>query len=133
SREVVSRFEATGLFRVVDASASLEAADRSLLGREATMVLHIPEGCGRDLVRGNVAPVQLILNAEQGAAAGVVASYASRILADFGADPRTVEAAGPRPGAEDCAGVARGPLVEIRALDRYNPGLRYSDYMVPGI
>lgn len=116
SREVVAHLEASGLFRVTAASASLERADRALLRGEATMILHIPPAFSRTLARGLAAPVQLILDAEQGATAGVVGSRAAGILADLFADRR-----------------AAGGPIEVRLQNRYNPMLSSSDYMVPGI
>lgn len=72
SRELVSRFTATGRFDVEGYSVSMERADRALLAREVTLVLRIPRGFERTLVREGDAPVQLVLKAEEGTAAGVV-------------------------------------------------------------
>jgi ABC-2 type transport system permease protein len=135
SRELVSRFTATGRFDVVGYSASMERADEQLLGREASLVLRIPHGFERALVRQGAAPVQLVLNAEEGAAAGVVRSYATRVIADHAAalgaelrpELRRVRAPGaapPAPGA---------PRVEVRTRGWYNAEMDYKAYMVPGI
>jgi len=120
SRGVVDRLRASGRFRVVGASGSMRRADRALLDRSASVILHLPEGLERDLVRTGSAPVQLVFNAEDGAAAGILSSYATRILARYSAE---------------LADRGRGPPahIEVRTRGWYNPELRYTYFMVPGI
>jgi ABC-2 type transport system permease protein len=131
SREITQRFQASGFFRVVDASVSLQQADDALLARAATMVLHIPAGFERDLVRLRTAPLQIVLDAEQGAAAGIVRSYALRILAELDAD-LAVTLASARPTAhQDAPGGS--PRIDLRTRGWYNPTHDYTHYMVPGI
>ena len=135
SRELVSHFAASGHFRIDGYSASMEAADRDLLARRVTMVLRIPSGFEKDLVRAGAAPVQLVLNAEEGAAAGITRAYSQRILTAYAASlgvelrPNFRTVRGP-----DEAPPARGrPRIEVRSRGWYNETLDYRDYMVPGI
>jgi ABC-2 type transport system permease protein len=136
SRGLVRRFASSGHFRIVGQSASPELANESLLRGSVTMVLTIPREFEATLVRTGSAPVQLALNAEKGSAAGIVQSYASRILtayaAELGSELRpsvpAVKAGG------DHAPPRRGvPRIEVRARGFYNPALDYQVYMVPGI
>ncbi|HEX2188216.1 MAG TPA: ABC transporter permease [Longimicrobiaceae bacterium] len=133
SRGVVQRMAASGRFAVAGASASTARADRALLDREAQVVLHLPAGFERDLVRRGEAPVQLVFNAEDGAAAGVLRSYAVRILSAYSAElGRDL-----RPGFRSVA-AAGAPLpgdarIDLRTRGWYNPELDYAAYMVPGI
>ncbi|HZG43888.1 MAG TPA: ABC transporter permease, partial [Longimicrobium sp.] len=135
SRELVSHFRATGRFDVEGYSASMEQANRQLLARDVTLVLRIPDGFERSLVREGAAPVQLVLNAEEGAAAGVVQSYAMQIISSYGAD-LAVEL---RPNVQSVrakvnAAPARGvPRIEVRTRGWFNPEMDYKDFMVPGI
>jgi ABC-2 type transport system permease protein len=130
SRGLVDRMRGAGRFQLVQATASTERADEAMMRRETAVILHIPHEFERDLVRRRVAPVQLVLNAEDGAAAGVMLSYAQRIVAEYaselGATLRLSTAAGegPVPG--------QGSL-DVRARGWYNPDLDYRYYMVPGI
>jgi ABC-2 type transport system permease protein len=134
SRRLVERFAASGYFVVAGHSPSGGPADEALLRREASMILRIPRAFERDLVRTRAGRVQLVLNAEDGAAAGVAQSYAARILTSFRAEvagelrPELARAAG-RPPAPRRGGT--GIAVERRGW--YNPGLDYQAYMVPGI
>jgi ABC-2 type transport system permease protein len=130
SRGLVDRMAAAGRFDLVQATSSAERADEAMMRREAGVILRIPREFERDLVRTHAAQVQLVLNAEDGAAAGVTLSYAQRIVADYAAElPATLRLTttvgeGPVPG--------HGRL-DVRARGWYNPELDYRFYMVPGI
>ncbi|HEX5829361.1 MAG TPA: ABC transporter permease [Gemmatimonadaceae bacterium] len=135
SRAVVERFAASGRFILADASPSVALADDAMLDREVDVILTLPAGFERDLVRDRQASVQLILNAEDGAAAGVTHSYASQILASYAREVgaqvsptlSTIDARSELPP------VRGRPLLEVRRRGWYNAELEYRDYMVPGI
>jgi len=130
SRGLVDRMRAAGRFRLVQATPSAMRADEALMRRDAAVILHIPREFERDLVRTHVAPVQLVLNAEDGAAAGVTLSYAQRIVAEYASElgatlrSSTEEGDGPVPGQG---------AIDVRARGWYNPDLDYRFFMVPGI
>ena len=134
SHGIAERLAATGRFVPVGTTPSMALADDAMLGRRADMILVVPAGFERDLVRDRVAQVQLLLDAENGAAAGVTQAYAREVLADYarelGVSIRARPPAGAPPGA---ARVAPGPVVEVRRRGWYNAELEYRDYMVPGI
>jgi len=130
SRGLVDRMRAAGRFELVRATASAERADEAMLRREAAVILHIPRDFERDLVRTHVAPVQLVLNAEDGAAAGVTLSYAQRIIADYASELGATLHLTSRGGDGPVPGQGR---LDIRARGWYNPDLDYRYYMVPGI
>ncbi|HKB09062.1 MAG TPA: ABC transporter permease [Vicinamibacterales bacterium] len=127
SRGLISRFAASGHFRVAGASPSLDRANDALLRGDVTMVLAIPQDFESSLVRNDAAPVQLSVNAEKGSAAGIVQSYASAIVASYAAELEA-RRAGRTPGEP-----ARRAAIEVRTRSWYNPALNYRDYMVPGI
>ena len=123
SRGLVARLQASRRFLVVSASPSMQLADEAMLARRVAMIVGIPIDFERDIVRTHSATVQLVLNAEDGATAGVTQSYAAQIIAAYA-----------RELGADIAPTARSaPTFEIRARGWYNPELRYRDYMVPGI
>jgi ABC-2 type transport system permease protein len=102
--------------------------DHALLDREVTAVLHIPRRFEEDLVRRGRAPVQLVLNAEEGATAGIVQSYASSILTSYAAElDRTLPTAGKAVAAPRVA-----PL-DLRTQRWYNPTRNYKYWMVPAL
>lgn len=130
SRGLINRFAASGNFNV-ERVTSEEAINDRLLDGKVTMALIIPRDFEASLVRDRRAPVQVILNAEKGSAAGIVQSYAWRIFTSYAASLgaelrpsiRNVSAA-PR------AGDAR---VDVRARGWYNATRNYKHYMVPGV
>jgi ABC-2 type transport system permease protein len=125
----VQRLEAGRQFKVVRSQASDAGVDEALLDREVTAVLHIPRRFEQDLVRRRRAPVQLILNAEEGATAGIVQSYANAILASYASElDRTLPAA--RSGSSATPRVA--PL-DLRTQRRFNPTRNYKHWMVPAL
>ena len=132
SRGLVTHLTASGRFVVSSAVPSQEAANESLRGREATMILTIPPRFERDLIRQGVAPVQLVLNAEEGAAAGITQSYALQIISDY-ARQLGVEL---RPHTDprlDRTPARAGAAFDVRLRSWFNPTLSYKHYMVPGI
>ena len=135
SRGVVDRLAASGRFIPTAASQSLAQADAAMLDRATDVILVIPAEFERGLVRERHATVQLILNAEDGAAAGVMQSYASQILSaysrELGADVSpTLSAIGARVEAPPQRGL---PRIEVSRRGWYNAELEYRDFMVPGI
>jgi len=130
SRGLVDRLRAAGRFRLVESTPSAARADEAMMRREAAVIVHIPREFERDLVRARTAPVQLVLNAEDGAAAGVTLSYAQRIVAEYAAELAVTLHPSPAVGEGPVAGQGR---LDVRARGWYNPDLDYRYYMVPGI
>ncbi len=135
SRGLVTRLTSSGRFVLRDASQSMEDAREAMLRRRVDVIVRIPADFERDLIRVQRAPVQLVMNAENGAAAGVTQSYASQIIFAYAVElggeiaPRASPAGAtaervPRPGV---------PNLDVRARGWYNADLNYRDYMVPGI
>ena len=135
SRAVVERLASSGRFVPTASSQSLARADEAMLGREVDAIVVIPDGFERDIVRLRRAPVQLVFNAEDGAAAAVTQAYASRILADYSAELDAEVS----PTLAPVAALAEAPprrgagVIEVRQRGWYNAELDYIDFMVPGI
>jgi ABC-2 type transport system permease protein len=139
SRGLLTRFAASGHFRIVGQSASTDLANDALLRGDVTMTLTVPAGFEKALVRTGTAPVQVSLNAEKGTAAGIVQAYAGSILSAYSRElapalrpsAQTVAATGDAGRrASPMPGSAR---IELRTRSWYNPTLDYRHYMVPGI
>jgi len=137
SRGLVDRLQASRRFVAVGSSPSYDVGDQWMLERRTDMILSIPADFERDIVRTRTGRVQLVLNAEDGAMAGVTQSYAAQIIGAYANEldseltplVRTTSiSGGGRPPA-----LARAQPIEVRARGWYNPDLNYRDYMVPGI
>ena len=136
SRQLVARFDASGHFRIVGQSASLDAANEQLLRGDVTLALVVPHDFERSVVRGRGAAVQLAVNAEKGSAAGIVQSYAAQILNAYGAELGATfhpSAASVRAGDAVAAPLRGAARIDVRVRHRYNETLDYQHYMVPGL
>ena len=119
SRGLVSRFASSGHFQIVGTTPSVAAADEAFLRGRTTLTLVIPRAFESDLARARHADVELLVNADKGAAAGVVQSYAATILAAYSAELAAPQRSSTR--------------IDLRHRSRYNPTLNYQHYMVPGL
>lgn len=128
SRGMLTRLTASGRFEPVGASTGMAPADAAMRTRDADAIIRIPAGFERDLVRARRADVQLVLNAEDGAQAGVTASYAREILAGY-----SRELGAERTPSVAARGAAPAPAIAVTRRGWYNAELAYRDYMIPGI
>src|SRR5215207_7449919 len=129
SSGLVQRLEGGRQFRVVRQAPSDHGVEYAFLDREVTAVIHIPRRFEEDLVQHRLASVQLILNAEEGAATGIVQSNATAILSDYARELSRTLPAMPQ-GSSSKARV--GPL-DLRTQRWFNPTRNYKHYMVPAL
>ena len=125
SRLHARRLLADGTLRRVGTAASATAADLALDDGRAAAALVLPRRLGADLTAGRAAEVQVLLDGTDPNRANVAAGAVSRYFGEVGealARERLV---------------ARGlpPPAQIEVVPRvaFNPGLKTSPYMVPGI
>jgi ABC-2 type transport system permease protein len=126
SAGLVQRLQAGRQFDVVRYEATDAGIEHALLDREVTAVLHIPRRFEEDLVRTGRAPVQLVLNAEEGATAGIVQSNANAILSSYARElDRSLPALPEQP--------ARAAPLDLRTQRWFNPTRNYKHWMVPAL
>lgn len=128
SARLVMRLEGGNHFRVVRVRADVEGTEELLMDRQAKAVLHIPRDFERTLVRDRRSTVQLQLNAEEGAVAGIVQTAVQSIVGDFARELAPL--AGANAGAP---ALLVGAPLEVRALGWFNPTRNYKHFMVPAI
>ena len=125
SRDLASRFNASPFFNIAEASFSKEEGEVSLVNDDVDLVLFIPSGFEKSLLRDDKAPVQLLVNAIDGSKASVVNTYIYGILTGF-----NKEVIAKWKGLPDF----NPPLsVEVRENYWFNPELDYKWFMAPGI
>jgi ABC-2 type transport system permease protein len=135
SRGLVTRLTASGRFILRGASQSMDESTEAMLSRRVDIILRIPADFERDLVRTRRAPVQLVLNAENGSAAGITQAYAAQIISAYAAElgvevAPSIATAGSTVERAPRRGVSN---VDLRVRGWYNADLDYRDYMIPGI
>jgi ABC-type multidrug transport system permease subunit len=128
SAGLVQRLEGGRQFRVVRQVPSASGVEKALLEREVTAVIHIPRRFEEDLVQHRRATVQLVLNAEEGAATGIVQSNANAILGSYAGELELT-----LPTARNSSGVTRPAPLDLRTQRWFNPTRNYKHYMVPAL
>jgi len=127
SRELVARFLRSGYFRAVEYVGS-EKRVRDLVDRgQVSVVLQINRGFSEDLQGGRTAQVQVIVDGTDSNTAGIVLSYASRIMGTY-SDQIAVKR------FEQLTGTRRHPaLVDLRWRAWFNANLESRNYFVPAV
>ena len=128
SAGLVQRLEGGREFRVVRQVPSDAGVEHALLDREVTAVIHIPRRFEEDLVLHRRATVQLVLNAEEGAASGIVQSNATEILSSYARELQLT-----LPTMPSGSGSLRAGTLDLRTQRWFNPTRNYKHYMVPAL
>ncbi len=127
SRELISRFEASPSFSVVDVVSSPDQIDPALESGEAWLALVIPSGYNDALAAGRPQTVQVVADGSDANSAGVSLGYASNLLGGY-AQEIALRQAPPLPaGAAPPGSIA--PVVRVW----FNPTLESRFFMIPGI
>ena len=129
SRSLITRLEGSSFFRVNQQSFSLEEAQKLLHRDQCDMILHIPRGFGRDLVRDQGSSVMVSANAINASTAQLSWAYLNGVLRDYNAEVAAeMKAAGGTMAVMDVP-----PGITVTNRYWYNELLTYSWFMLPGI
>ena len=123
SREVVSAFVNSGYFELVRDLPQHSDIDEVLNRSEARAALVIPAGFGRDAATGRPTAVQVLINGDNANTATTVMTYAVGL----------VSALSSRYEVQTRTGSQRGPLLTAEMRVWYNPELRSTLFLVPGL
>jgi ABC-2 type transport system permease protein len=114
SRALSEQFLNSGYFKLASAPDNAAEAEHALMQGTARAALFIPEHFSRRLERGELSPVQFIIDGTYASTAAIVSAYGRAILYAY-----------PNGGLEM-------PIQpEVRVW--YNPQLRSRDFIVPGL
>lgn len=125
SRQLIQKITASGYFKLVAYEPSYAEAYAYIESDEADLVIEIPQGFDRDLSRSSEATLLLAVNAINGVKAGLGASYISSIILEFNN--------GIRQQWQTPSKFPEVAAVDIQSSNWFNPNMRYSMFMVPGI
>ena len=123
SRDVISSFVNSGYFDLFGEVINDEAISRVLDRNDARAVLVIPARFGSDVAAGHPTSVQLIVNGDNANTATTVVGYARGLLSATSA----------RYEVQARLGSTQGPLVTVEPRVFYNPELRSTLFLVPGL
>lgn len=123
SREVISAFVNSGYFDLVATIFSEAEIDRLLDEGAARAVLVIPARFGRDAMTGRPTSLQLIVNGDNANTATTVVGYGLGLISAVSA----------RYEMETRLASRNGPLLTVEPRVWYNPELRSTLFLVPGL
>lgn len=124
SREVVSHFEASNFYTIIPTVQSVDKALELVHSNKCDLVLVIPNGFQNDLDNSKTPQVQLLVNSINGTAASLANAYTSSILMSY---TKNIFMAKIGPN------MVKSPSLNTQTNYWYNPELKYSHFMVPGI
>ncbi len=132
SRQLTAKFDASGYFKT-QIVANTQEADTDMSSDKADLILEIPNGFERNLVREGTTSIALTANAINATKAGLGMGYAQNIIRNFNQEfaekwaPRLVS-------LESAAATTPAPQpIQVIYSNWYNPKLDYKTFMVPGI
>ena len=123
SRELISAFLNSGYFELAADVTSTGEIDGLLDGSDVRAVLVIPARFGADVRAGRRTTVQMIVNGDNANSATTVVGYTFGLVS-------TVSA---RFELESRAGSSAGPPIAVEPRVWYNPELRSTLFLVPGL
>ena len=133
SRDMISSFVNSGYFDLYGEVMDDQAISRVLDRNEARAVLVIPARFGSDVAAGHPTSVQFIVNGDNANTATTVVGYARGLLSATSARYELqARLSSPACLAEAC-GEGVGPLVNVEPRVFYNPELRSTLFLVPGL
>lgn len=127
SRELISKFEASNYFKIIESFPSKKEADFQMQTGKVDVILEIPNHFERDLIKENGTNLSVSINTIDGAAAGVENVYISQIINGFNQKIQTQLYQ-----YNETDYVRPINIVTIPSF-WYNNTLNYKTFMVPGI
>ncbi|MEO5890505.1 MAG: ABC transporter permease [Ferruginibacter sp.] len=125
SRKFISKITSSGYFILTDYSPSYNKALGAIESDHADLIIEIPHGFEKDLVKENKGSMLIAVNAVNGTKANLGGAYAASIIRDFNKEIQMEWMTFPA--------FNEIPTIGITSSNWYNPTMNYKDFMVPGI
>jgi ABC-2 type transport system permease protein len=127
SGRLIEKIASSGYFQIVGYPFSYRKALNMIESGEADLILEIPAGFERNLIREGQQKVNISIDAINGTKSSIGGSYLIAVIADFNKNLE-VNIKSPNNGMNT-------PLkrIELSSTNWYNPRAEYKYYMVPGI
>ncbi|MBA4166990.1 MAG: ABC transporter permease [Chitinophagaceae bacterium] len=125
SRQLIPKIISSGYFKLTGYDYSFKQAFELIEKDKADLILEIPHGFERNLVREKAQKVFVAVNAINGTKANLGGVYLGNIIRDFNAGIR-LEFMQPEKFSTQ-------PSIDVVSSNWYNPLLDYHVFMVPGI
>lgn len=125
SQKLITKIGSSGYFKMVSGDISYAQALKHIEDGSSDLVMEIPAGFERNLVREGSQKIGVSIDAINGSKASIGGAYLNMVIADFdaGLDINQVGITGSQPYS----------FVDITYSNWYNPLGEYKFYIVPGI
>jgi drug efflux transport system permease protein len=128
SRNLIARLSSSDYFNLKFVSPAYDRAERLLDKGLVRVIIVIPEDFSKDLAKGKDTSLQLLVDGSNSNRALVSLGYVSQVIQTFAADVLTEKMR--RQGSLYAAGY---PIIDPRIRVWYNPELRSTNFIVPGL
>ena len=125
SQKLISTITSSGYFKLASYSNSYNQAFKEIENEKADLILEIPNGFEKNIVRENKQQLFIAVNAINGTKAGLGGSYLATIVTSFNNSIRLNWL----PQQQ----FNQSPTIEVRSSNWFNTFLYYPFFMVPGI
>lgn len=130
SRELLAAFAGSPNFRIVARPGCYGEVEDLMDRGRVDLAIAVPPGFARDLLRGRMPAVQILIDGTNSNTGGIVAAYAQEVLARFARDAGA--STGP-PGFSAVPLPRPAAVPGVRPRVWFNPNLRSRAYFVPGV
>lgn len=125
SIRLINTITASGYFKLIGYSESFQEGVQLVEADKADLILEIPGGFEKNLVREDEQQLFIAVNAINGTKANLGGSYLGSIIKNFNKDLRLDMNPSSRSSLQ--------PTIEIASSNWYNSNMNYRVFMVPGI
>ena len=123
SYKLINKISASGYFKIADAKPTFKQALESIKNGSADLILEIPNGFEKNLVRENIQKLNISVDAINGTKSSLGSAYLATAITDFNQNIQVMQNQRPVAPAE----------ISIESSSWFNPYENYHWYIVPGI
>lgn len=125
SAQLISKITSSGYFILQNYTSSYAEAMDDVEKDKSDLILEIPASFEKELVKQDESTLFMAVNAINGVKANLGGAYLRFIIQDFNREVRLKWIQFPK--------FSTIPVIEVPALNRFNPLMNYKYFMVPGI
>jgi len=125
SQQLINKITASGYFVLSDFGDSFDDAFQQIESEKSDLILEIPSGFERNLVRENREKLFIAVNAINGTKANLGGAYLNQIIQQYHAEV-SLDWINP-------IKYTSSPQIEVTSSNWFNPFMNYRFFMVPGI
>lgn len=125
TQKLIAKIESSGYFKISEYSSSFKEAFAQIETDGADLILEIPAGFEKNLIRENGQKLFIAINAINGVKASMGGAYIGNIIRSFNTEIR-LQFIQPQK-------IAEVPVIELVSSNWFNTEMNYHVFMVPGI